>query len=532
MTRRLWVCLLVLVAASQALAQQNRIDTVTPMAPECAAYGPLAIGVRTLTVTDRDRADVLATKAGGPVTRRDRTLTIEVWYPAAAGQAPGTEYRTVSRDPSRTVILRGKAVRDAAPDTGAAPFPLVILSHGYPGNRYLLSHLGENLASKGFVVASIDHPESTYENQASFASTLYNRPYDQLFALNEIDRLSRAASGSFLAGIADASRTAIVGYSMGGYGLLNVLGAGFSDAAVAASNAPPNKLLFERAASNPAYTRRADPRIKAAILLAPWGMSAGTWDAEALKAITTPTLFVAGSADDVSGYEKGTRAAFLGATAADRYLLTFVNGSHNVAAPMPAPAEASAYSESLKLFPFMHYADPVWDSVRSNNILQHFATVFLSIHLKGQREMQPFLDLVPRGIDGVYSMDPEGRPRPAHTYWKGFKPRTAAGLVLEHLAPASPGQGSAGASLDVRVVADEPEAVLSIAAKKFSEGLAMVAAAGGPDVHPHAKSTPEIRAGWDRDVANFEQDLRKVEVNAKGGEQLPAWSSKLVDALQ
>lgn len=45
----------------------------------------------------------------------------------------------------------------------------------------------------------------------------------------------------------------------------------------------------------------------------------------------------------------------------------------------------------------------------------------------------------------------------------------------------------------------------------FSEGLAMLAAAGGPDVHPHATSTPEIRAGWDRDVANFDQDLRKVE---------------------
>ncbi|HSK09137.1 MAG TPA: DUF5700 domain-containing putative Zn-dependent protease, partial [Vicinamibacterales bacterium] len=45
----------------------------------------------------------------------------------------------------------------------------------------------------------------------------------------------------------------------------------------------------------------------------------------------------------------------------------------------------------------------------------------------------------------------------------------------------------------------------------FAEGLAMVAAAGGPDVHPHAGSTPEIRAGWDRDVANFDEDLRKVE---------------------
>jgi len=35
----------------------------------------------------------------------------------------------------------------------------VIISHGYPGNRFLLSHLAENLASKGFVVAAPDHPD-------------------------------------------------------------------------------------------------------------------------------------------------------------------------------------------------------------------------------------------------------------------------------------------------------------------------------------------------------------------------------------
>jgi hypothetical protein len=45
----------------------------------------------------------------------------------------------------------------------------------------------------------------------------------------------------------------------------------------------------------------------------------------------------------------------------------------------------------------------------------------------------------------------------------------------------------------------------------FGEGMAMLAAAGGPDVHPHAVSSPEDRARWDRDVANFAQDLRTVE---------------------
>jgi predicted dienelactone hydrolase len=222
---------------------------------------------------------------------------------------------------------------------------------------------------------------------------------------------------------------------MGGYGLMSVLGAGFSDAAVAAPNTPPNRLLYDRAASNPAFAKRADPRIKAAIAIAPYGAQVGAWDAAGLQAITTPILFVSGSADDIVGYEQGVRALFQGTTNADRYLLTFLGGSHNVAAPIPAPAEAWAYSETLRLFPFVHYEDGVWGSVRSNNILQHFATAFLSVHLKGETDKQAYLTLVARGADGVYAVERDGTPKPGYTYWKGFKPRTATGLVLERLAP-------------------------------------------------------------------------------------------------
>ena len=45
----------------------------------------------------------------------------------------------------------------------------------------------------------------------------------------------------------------------------------------------------------------------------------------------------------------------------------------------------------------------------------------------------------------------------------------------------------------------------------FGEGFAMLAAAGGPNVHPHAVSDAKDRARWDRDVANFNEDLTKVE---------------------
>lgn len=45
----------------------------------------------------------------------------------------------------------------------------------------------------------------------------------------------------------------------------------------------------------------------------------------------------------------------------------------------------------------------------------------------------------------------------------------------------------------------------------FGEGFAMLAAAGGTGTHPHEASPAEDRARWDRDVANFDRDLRELE---------------------
>ena len=448
-------CLVFVVAfvcgGAAIYAQNNRIDTVAPSAPELAAYGPLAIGVRTIQVTDTNRPDILNTKEGAPTARYDRTLTLEVWYPAilAAGQRPGGEYKVITRDPAATATLYGQAVRDAAPrlrqrfvepgsgglETGAAPaggYPLVIISHGYPGNRFLMSHIGENLASKGFVVVSIDHKDSTYDDQKAFGSTLYNRAFDQLFVLNAIERLNRLGSGSFLTAMVDPGNTGIIGYSMGGYGVVNVIGGGYSAASATFQNAPPNKLLAERGAASAAYQKSRDPRIKAAIAIGPWGMQGGFWDAEGLAGIRTPVMFVAGSMDDVSGYEKGTRAIYQGAVNADRYLLTFINANHNAAAPYPAPLESYAGEPQRS---FSHYADAVWDTVRMNNIFHHFATAYFGVYLKGESDKQAYLDVVPNGKDAVYAIERDGKPAATHTYWKGFKRGTAVGLVLEHAKP-------------------------------------------------------------------------------------------------
>ncbi len=44
----------------------------------------------------------------------------------------------------------------------------------------------------------------------------------------------------------------------------------------------------------------------------------------------------------------------------------------------------------------------------------------------------------------------------------------------------------------------------------FGEGLAILAAAGGPDVDPQAASPAEQHARWDHDMANFSADLQSV----------------------
>ena len=45
----------------------------------------------------------------------------------------------------------------------------------------------------------------------------------------------------------------------------------------------------------------------------------------------------------------------------------------------------------------------------------------------------------------------------------------------------------------------------------FGEGFAMLAAAGGPEVHPHAVSNPEDRARWDSDMRHVDRDLEKLD---------------------
>ncbi|WP_300021879.1 dienelactone hydrolase [uncultured Maribacter sp.] len=396
-----------------------------PDAPELSARGEYKVGVKTVKLVNPNQVDILNSKEGNDPTY-DRPITIEVWYPANVGDDAKTVVydevmgtRGDSLRPLTPFTFKGRAYRDATPKTGNK-FPLVVVSHGYVGSRYLMTYLTENLASKGYIVAAIDHTDSTFKDANAFQSTLLNRPKDIRFVINEMEKMGAKGSKNNLEGVVDANNTAIIGYSMGGYGVLNVGGAGYSAglAQFFTGMTGGSTAISVHTAGNAAYEKMTDARIKAIVAFAPWGMERGVWDAEGLKGLKTPTFFIAGSQDDISGYEKGIKAIYEGAVNADRYLLTYMNARHNVA-PNPPPAEALA--PGLHIDEYYRYAEPSWDQRKMNNINQHFVTAFIGKHLKNQDNTK-FLEV---------QEDSNEKD------WTGFKPRSSTGMELLHAQPAN-----------------------------------------------------------------------------------------------
>jgi hypothetical protein len=128
-------------------------------APELARLGPFPVGVRLVKLVQQDQPNVLRfdpTKGVAP--SEDRTLAVDVWYPAvqARDAVAETYHASLSSEPPAPPAefsIPALAVRDAP--VVPARHPLVIVSHGYSNATVALSWLTENLASKGYVVAAI-----------------------------------------------------------------------------------------------------------------------------------------------------------------------------------------------------------------------------------------------------------------------------------------------------------------------------------------------------------------------------------------
>jgi predicted dienelactone hydrolase len=425
-------------AASASVAPLGEFFSVPPRdAPELAPRGEYAVGVRSLEIKNPRQIDILNfDKATGKAPLYERPLTVEVWYPATLmdGQEERTAYEMTlpgppPPQPAKRFFVSGKARRDAVP-VGGKKFPLVIVSHGYPGSRFFLSYLTENLASKGYVVAAIDHTDSVLGAMKPFSSTLLNRSADQLFTIKALEELSRQA-GHFLNGLVDDSNVAIVGYSMGGYGALASGGAGYSPQSALATSFVPGGYLNASSAGNAAYQAGLRKEVKAIVAISPWGAQSpyNAWDAAGLAGIHLPLLMVAGDQDDVSDFANGIKPAFEKIVNSDRCMLVYENARHNVGGNPPPP-------EALGGFVTREYFDePVWRKERITAINQHFVTAFLDLYLKGDVSRASYLRLATeKSNDGTWPLkqgdSPGAQFSDGATYWKGFQRRWALGLEM------------------------------------------------------------------------------------------------------
>jgi predicted dienelactone hydrolase len=405
-------------------------------APELARLGGFDVGVKTIALVQSAQHDVLAfDPASGTAPLRDRRLQLDLWYPAQV--PPGAERETYSGAltaeppaPPTSFTITGIAVRDAPPAAGS--FPLVIVSHGYDNESVAMSWLTENLASKGYVVAAIRHRDPPITDGDRIAEPLLRRPLD-------IAYVARSLRGA-LAGEnhIDPARVALVGYSMGGYGVLTAAGAEL-DPDSPMAGLIPGGLLTPYARGGALRDSLRVGGIRAVIALAPGGGSLRAWGTQGLQSITVPTLMISGDRDFTVDYQSGARSFFDLATNCERYLLTFKGAGHRVGLG-PAPAGMRD-----RLWDFDWFEDPVWRQDRIVGINLHFITAFLDRYVKDDAGRAAYLDgLVPESAQAAWPASaglPYGAYSPGNgdiTVWKGFQRRHAEGLQLLHAAPARP----------------------------------------------------------------------------------------------
>lgn len=420
-------------------------------APELARLGPYAVGTTVSQVVLPPRGQLsVASFATGKLDVGERHLRLRVWYPAGdVGEQTPIRYEHNMKQPSEApdlpFVTPGIAYTDA-PLSQEGRFPLILMSHGFAGWGTSMSNLGENLASKGYVVASIDHDDLQQKDvegmtpQIIFGIAVLNRASDQREVLTWLLARARQPEGGY-AGLIDPERVGVLGYSMGGYGALATAGASYD---------PDSSIMKLLPADAQELLQNNQPdvaaSIKAVVAIAPWGGQPATraWTAQSLGDIGAPVLLVAGDHDDIVDYDTGVRWIFDNLANTSRRLLVYLNARHNVANnPMPDAILAQIGNNFTSV---EYFAEPVWRTERINTINQHFITAFLDSQLKGDLEKNAYLDVPTQASnDGkwpisLFGPKPEGGAVASDKqpdYWRGFQRRWALGLELHCRAPGN-----------------------------------------------------------------------------------------------
>lgn len=200
--------------------------------------GPHPVGHTMLHLVDRARTDPWV-PASGP-----RRLLISMWYPARHAGGPAVPYMTARESElllaglhvagvpgNRLASVRTGAYENAAPYGRRHTLPLVLLSPGFTLPRATLTSLSEDLASRGYVVATVDHTYETFgttfpdghtttcvpcagePTDALARKVVRGRTADASFVLDRLTGAHPAWRGGMLI---DRSRIGMTGHSIGG----------------------------------------------------------------------------------------------------------------------------------------------------------------------------------------------------------------------------------------------------------------------------------------------------------------------------
>jgi predicted dienelactone hydrolase len=239
-----------------------------------------------------------------------RALVTTVWYPAIAGAAMTAH---VVGPPEAPWFRLGDWADDAQPADGH--FPLVVLSHGTGGSAHIMSWLARGLASRGYVVASVNHPgNNALEDYTAEGFLIWWERARDLTTV--VDMLLKDSS---LKSLIDPKRIGGAGFSLGGYTMFEIVG-GRTDPglfqkfcrsaqAQGCSDPPEFPNLFARRAELETASQQfqsavrqagssfRDPRIRGVFAIAP--ALGPAFVPDSLRDIKVPVAIVAGTEDRV-----------------------------------------------------------------------------------------------------------------------------------------------------------------------------------------------------------------------------------------
>lgn len=184
--KKVVIALLILVfvgVTSGAVLKNGRQATPFPAGSESESRlqpGPLAVRSQSVTFVDESRATDANGDFQGDTARR---LAGMLWYPA---------------------------------DDSAAPYPLVVYSHGFTSTIEDGAYLARHLASLGYVVVAVNYPLTHFGAPGGpNALDVVNQPADISFMIDRLLEDSTTA-GHVLEGKVDPNRIGATGISLGG----------------------------------------------------------------------------------------------------------------------------------------------------------------------------------------------------------------------------------------------------------------------------------------------------------------------------